>query len=117
MRSAQNVVVILDRVHLTCELGDPLSVPPRVIGDGSNRTCAGKEARRAHGQGGWKSLRDRLESPRTGIAPTAERIEEIIQLHRLVIHGGHLNLRFSGQYPPTGVHNDTGPLNAEDHQY
>jgi hypothetical protein len=31
----------------------------------------------------------------------------------LVIHGGHLHLRF----PPTGVHNDTGPLNAEDHQY
>ena len=117
LRSAENVVVILGGLDLTCELGDPLGFPPRMIGDGSDRTCAGKESRRAHGQGRWKSFRDRLECRRTGIAPTAERIEEIIQLHGLVIHGGHLNLRFSRQYPPTGVHNDTGPLNAEDHQY
>src|SRR5208282_6043765 len=100
LRSAKNVVVILDGVDLTCELGDPLGVPPRMIGDGSDRTGAGKESRRAHGQGGFKSLRDRLECRRTGIAPTAKRIEEIIQLHGLVIHVGHLYLRFSGQYPP-----------------
>src|SRR6266404_6568717 len=110
LRSAENVVVILDGVDLTCELGDPLGVPPRMIGDRSDRTCAGKESRRAHGQGGWKSLRDRLECRRTGIAPTAERI------HGVLIHGGHLHLRISGQYPPPPVHNDTGLLDVEDHQ-